>query len=288
MSGQAIPAVAAVSVVFTILNSTWLATANISTRSYRAIMRQQLKTVSAIVVSALFIVAGVIATMAGTSTITVLDSTGSTQTYAVVTDGSGHFIAEHVICDYSAGANCASVNTTHQVLVEGSNGTDTAYAGSGSTSLNGYLKGIYNAAVGPIPAQTPSNTTGIGSVSVDPCAYGAKTNIAFSQNTTPANQIIAASGTTKIYICSMSMIAGGATTFSWVTGTGSNCGSSQTAVVGVTQSNVASQGLSLAANGGMTYGSGAGTVGLTPASGELCLTLGSAQYLAGNLTYVQQ
>lgn len=62
---------------------------------------------------------------AGTGTITVLDSTGATKTYAVTTNGSSQFISNMVICDQSAAANCAGVDSGHslQIAGEGTAGT---------------------------------------------------------------------------------------------------------------------------------------------------------------------
>jgi hypothetical protein len=51
------------------------------------------------------------AAFAGAGTITVLDSTGATKTYDVITDGSGNFLSKMGICDGAAGATCASVGT---------------------------------------------------------------------------------------------------------------------------------------------------------------------------------
>lgn len=48
---------------------------------------------------------------AGNGTVTVKDSTGTTQTFDVTTDGSGNFIWKHTICDQAAAASCASVGT---------------------------------------------------------------------------------------------------------------------------------------------------------------------------------
>ncbi len=55
--------------------------------------------------------------LAAQSTITVLDSTGATKTYVVTTNGSGNFLANIVLCDFSAGANCATVNSSNQLGV---------------------------------------------------------------------------------------------------------------------------------------------------------------------------
>lgn len=83
------------------------------------------------------------AAWAGTGTITVKDSTGATQTFDVVTDGSGNFVQKSVICDQSAAAQCATVTAGNALKVDGSavtqpvSGTVTANAGSGTMTVGG-------------------------------------------------------------------------------------------------------------------------------------------------------
>jgi hypothetical protein len=60
---------------------------------------------------------------AGTGTITTKDAAGTTRTFDVVTDGSGNFVAEHVICDQSAAAYCATVTSANALKVDGSGAT---------------------------------------------------------------------------------------------------------------------------------------------------------------------
>lgn len=135
-----------------------------------------------------------------------------------------------------------------------------------------------------ISGALPAGTNVIGYVSNDPCTQAAKTNLPISFQTTSITQLIALSGSTKIYVCSLSLIASAATVFSITGGTGSNCGT-PAALIGSTS---ATHGLSLAANGGLTLGSGAGTVAVTGAGSELCIVQSGAGDLVGNLTYVQQ
>lgn len=135
-----------------------------------------------------------------------------------------------------------------------------------------------------INAALPAGTNVVGYTSNDPCTQAAKTNLAISFQTTSIAQIIALSGTTKIYVCSLSLISSVATVFSITGGTGSNCGT-PAALIGTTS---ATHGLSLAANGGLTLGNGAGTVAVTAAGSELCIVQSGAGDISGNLTYVQQ
>lgn len=124
-------------------------------------------------------------------------------------------------------------------------------------------------------------------VTADPCTLGSKTNLPISQNGTSSVQLVALSGSTVIYVCSLSLVAAGATTAVITTGTGTACVTGNAAVIGDTTANIAN-GLSFAANGGLTLGNGAGTIAKGAASGELCMTLGTNVRMSGNLTYVQQ
>lgn len=132
--------------------------------------------------------------------------------------------------------------------------------------------------------QTTPGTTNLIQPSVDVCTYSNKVNFPVSFQTTTLTQQIAASGSNKIYICSISLIASAATVFSLSGGTGSNCASNQLGILGV--AGVATHGLSLAANGGITYGNGTGTVAVTAASSEICLVQSGSGDLSGNITYV--
>jgi hypothetical protein len=134
-------------------------------------------------------------------------------------------------------------------------------------------------------AAVPAGANIIGFVSNDVCSQKTKLNLPISQSGTASVQLLPLSGSTVIYVCSLSLIAAGATTVALTTGTGAACGTGNTAVIGST---TIANSLSLTANGGLTLGSGAGTVALGAAAGELCMVLGNNVVVAGNLTYVQQ
>lgn len=121
-------------------------------------------------------------------------------------------------------------------------------------------------------------------VTVDPCSLNNKTNLAVSFTATASAQLIALSGSTKIYVCSVVLIGSVATNFSLTGGTGTNCGT-PAALIGTTS---ATNAIPLAANGGFSLGNGAGTVAVTGAGSELCIVQSGAGNIVGNLTYVQQ
>lgn len=89
-----------------------------------------------------------------------------------------------------------------------------------------------------VVAISPNNAVSVtqsATGATNPCASPGATLVSLTGATsgTTASQIIALSGTTKVYICSLTVIgvSGTTPTFSLVQGTGSNCASSQTVLV---------------------------------------------------------
>lgn len=98
---------------------------------------------------AAFIIGSVTLAFAGSGTITVKDGGGTNRTYDVVTDGSGNFVAESVICDYAAAANCATVDSSHSLhttvdnaTTPQSNASSGVATGSGNSPVISYLYGF--------------------------------------------------------------------------------------------------------------------------------------------------
>jgi len=136
-----------------------------------------------------------------------------------------------------------------------------------------------------IVGSLPSGTNTIGFISADPCSQATKTNIAISYVTTTSLQVVGLSTGKVIYVCSLSLIGSTATVFSLTTGTGTACATSAAAIMGAA---TATNGMSLIANGGLTLGSGFGTIALSASGAELCIVQSGGGVIAGNLTYVQQ
>jgi len=121
----------------------------------------------------------------------------------------------------------------------------------------------------------------------DPCTFRRKTNITIDSTalliglgTGVANQ--------KWSICSASVIVSSATKINFVEGVTPNCSSSSTAHAAIIGSTNSGRGLSLADNGGLTYGSGMGTVAASQySSGYLCMTQSGTATLGGNIAVVQ-
>lgn len=116
---------------------------------------------------------------AGAGTITVKDSAGATQTFDVVTDGSGNFVQKNVICDVAAAANCASVTAGNALLVAPVGGTNTIGAVTPGVIASWGLAPITpgtaptNALVGGVVyTSTPATLTTGQSVAIQSSARG--------------------------------------------------------------------------------------------------------------------
>jgi len=124
------------------------------------------------------------------------------------------------------------------------------------------------------------------STSTDPCQSLTKTNVAIATSSGTV-QLVAPSGSTQVYICSFSLVAGATAVINLVGGTGASCTTgTPVAAIGST---TAASGMSLAANGGLTLGNGGATIARTTTAGHgICLIQSGTTALAGNVTYIQQ
>jgi hypothetical protein len=233
-----------------------------------------------------------------------------------------------VFCDPATPANCVAVNASGQITVIPGNtanttpwlmsvtaGGNTATVKAASTaaaaadpslvsneSPNSQLSvavgttgDAANAAtvVGQLK-QIQSNTSGatpagsnvIGFTSNDPCTSGTKINFAIA-SATGTTQLVAPSGSTQVYVCSFSLVAAAAAVVNLVGGTGATCTTGTP--VAALGSTTAANGMSFAANNGLTFGNGGATVVRTTTAGHgLCLIQSGTTALAGNITYIQQ
>ena len=110
---------------------------------------------------------------AGTGTITVLDSTSTTRTYDVITDGSGNFVSKMGLCDYSAAANCAGVDSGHSLQVAGEGTAGTPAGGVVS------MQGVSSGTAIPISGASGSLASGAGTDGWD-ATEGTKADSAWS------------------------------------------------------------------------------------------------------------
>lgn len=191
---------------------------------------------------------------------------------------------------YAAGAFAAGAGVDGWDLTQGAI-ADAAVAAGATGSVSAKLRAIsrdiasiITNTAAAIPTQAV--TVPIGGVSNDPCQYGTKTNftIATSSGTV---QLVAPSGSTQVYICSLFSIGATASIQNIVGGTGASCTTGTP--VAMAGSTTAASGMSFAANGGFTFGNGGGTVLRTTTAGHgVCLIQSATAAIAGGGTFVQQ
>lgn len=174
----------------------------------------------------------------------------------------------------------------------------TGCTGGGAVTISGPLArqadaasvavGLSNEDVAILQSAIPPGTNTIGNVNVvtNNAATGliqatASVPITFTAAGGPT-QIIAANGSTKIYITHIDYVLSGAGTFALITGTGTNCGTGTTYLEGAS-----GHPLSYAANGGISAGSGIGPIYVTGAGGEICAITTGAVDTSGHIAYAQ-
>jgi len=161
--------------------------------------------------------------------------------------------------------------------------TDAASCASG-TSILACLRQHHSDLTSSIPA----GTAVIGFTTNDPC--GQATKLGASINLTASGQVITSTSAKKTYICSIDITSATAQNIALVEGTGSTCA---TNIFGLAGGTTAATGWNFAANGGLTKGSGVGTVyspsaDTNAAAANVCLLLSSTGQTSGQITYVQQ
>lgn len=170
-------------------------------------------------------------------------------------------------------------------LPAGSNVIGHVIADSGSTTaVTQPTAGNLNATVvgtGTFAAQITALAA------ADPCVGTLKVLASISQTTN--TRIITGTSAKKIYICAINIGPNAdAENISLVEGTGSTCGTSTIAVPG-TPAAAAANGWQMAANGGLTYGSGMGTIAATSVNADdVCLLQSGSGRIAGGISYVVQ
>lgn len=210
-------------------------------------------------------IAGTISLPTGAAT-SALQSTGNTSLASILT-------ATPTLTTWAGGTLGAMANygtSPGAVLVPGVNAFVT------NTNANGQAT-----AANSSPVVLPA-----AQVTADPCTLGTKTNFTFGASTGTI-QIVAPSGSTQVYVCSMSLIAAATAVVSMVGGTGASCTTGTP--VAALGSTTAASGMSLAANGGYTFGNGGGTAFRTTTAGHgMCIVQNGTTAIAGGGTFVQQ
>lgn len=160
--------------------------------------------------------------------------------------------------------------------------SDTVCAtATGNCSLIALQK--FNNSTNPILG---AGTARVGYASDDPCSNLTKTNFTIS-TTSGTVQLVAPSGSTQVYLCSLFTIGATASIQNIVGGTGASCTTGTP--VAMAGSTTTANGMSFAANGGFTFGNGAGTILRTTTAGHgVCLIQNATAQISGGGTFVQQ
>ena len=202
-----------------------------------------------------------------------------------VLGGSGVTGAGSPRISISTDANTVAAQATVTALTDGLSNSVTQPIDNQSRQLNYQtFPMLYNNTTWD-RARSGVGVTGIGVQRVvladnDPCQTSGRAKSSVVLNVTTSAQVIAASGSTIIYICGFTATVGGtAPTYQFVYGTGSVCATVQVTLSGVFAPTVGSFN---------TYSPGM-TAFSTIASQALCiLTGGTTPSVQGVLTYIQQ
>jgi len=134
------------------------------------------------------------------------------------------------------------------------------------------------------PGQSVNYGTSSFQLGADPCATSgiAKSSVVIALSSATTTQLVAISGTTKIYVCGYNFtMVGAAETIAFEYGTGSSCGTGTTALTGAMADGTAS-------DIAVSYGGTAGTIMSTPAGQALCAVTTGTVGIQGIVTFVQQ
>jgi hypothetical protein len=120
----------------------------------------------------------------------------------------------------------------------------------------------------------------------DPCFFTTKSTAVVDIVTATTTEVINIAGASNhVYVCAINLVTAGANNVALVDDDTDNCGSVTAGMAGGFGS--AAEGWNLAANGGLTLGSGIGTVAKTNGTNRsVCLITSAAVQLSGTITYV--
>lgn len=118
----------------------------------------------------------------------------------------------------------------------------------------------------------------------DPCEAATRTQVLINQTT--STQVLAGTSSVKIYVCSFHLISATAQNIAVVEGTGSVCA---TGIAGVAGGTTAATGWNLAANSGLSLGTGGKWIMQTATNADnFCILQSGAGQVSGSFTYVKQ
>lgn len=168
-------------------------------------------------------------------------------------------------------------------------------AGSSSTDVIS-VQGIASGTALPVSISNGSATSTVGGtsnvalvsfVAADPCMSNTKVFAGIGQ--TASATVITGTSSKKLYVCAINLVAADAENVAVVEGTGTVCATSMTTVPGLNAGTTAANGWNLAANGGLTYGSGIASIAATTVNADnLCVLQSGTGRVSGGIAYVVQ
>lgn len=185
---------------------------------------------------------------------------------------------------YASGAYASGSLSNGAIADIGNITSLSQYSGSGQpATIGGLIWDLDVLTRGAIPAGT--NT--IGYTSADPCAQGKGSPFSFS-SASGEFQIVAPSGTTQVYICSLILNENTpSVAVSVVGGTGATCTTGTP--VALAGSTTAANGMTWPVTGGFTFGNGGATALKTTTAGHgVCILQSGTTQISGGGMYVQQ
>jgi hypothetical protein len=212
-----------------------------------------------------------------TPTVNCINQSGTNTNVVVVTVGSGLYSG--------VGGGAGTIGAVNVSQWGGNTVGTSAYGTAPSGQVPGFNAFVTNSNANGQALKSGSSPVVLASDQFgDPCSVvNNKSNIAYSFTTGTQLLVGSVSGSNHVYMCSFSIMASTAGAFSVVEGGSTVCTSPAAVIGGIT----GAAGLSLQANGGMTLGSGSGTVAKTATLGNsLCILQTAGPQLAGNATYV--
>jgi len=203
----------------------------------------------------------------GTNPIGALVNYGSTPT-AVKALSTNTFVTNTVAANVTQ-VGGSTQSATNPLFVTPTDGTNAIGAlvnyGSTPTAVKALSANVYVTNLSTDPCQSPSVAKSSASVAIA------------SASTV---QIVALSGTKKIYVCDVNVTAAGtAPTVQLISGTASACGTLDQTFTGAMEPSATVGSLHLG------YG---GTLATTSAGDELCIVAGGTASVQGLVTFVQQ
>jgi hypothetical protein len=153
-----------------------------------------------------------------------------------------------------------------------------------ATNLDVQIGGSDSLTIGTFPDNEPFNVAQMGGIAVvpNPCQREAPLYVVIDQ--TSGEQLVTGTASERIYICSIQLVSATAQNISIVSGTGTVCATSPGPLMG---GSTAATGWNLAANGGLTFGNGAGSLAQTDTDADnVCVLQSGSGQIGGSISYV--